>query len=815
MGQGPDSEDFRGLGHACLAEGRFQDACAVFEEAVEAAQTKEDLADAYLGWGLALSRLERYVEAIGKYEKAIQIEEDYAEAYLNWGNNLIRLKRYGEAIEKYQKAIQIKEDLAEAYVGWGNVLSRLKRYDEATEKYGQAVQIKENYAEAYYNWGLALDRLKRYEEAIENYEKAIQIKEDFADAYLVWGNALSGLERYEEAIEKYGQAIQIEENYAEAYHNWGLALDHLKRFEEAIERYEKAIQIKEDYAGAYLNLSNALDRLKRCEEAIEKYEKAVQIKEDDAEAHVGWGFALDSLRRYEEAIEKYQKAIQIKEDYAEAYLGWGVALASLKRYEEAIEKCEKTRQVDAYNPYPVHVMANLYTVRGMYREAWERWESALYVYRRAHKKKTDLCGTAEFFRNYGNVLRGAFERLDEAEHVYNEGLKFDQNHVGILAGLVQLHLARADKDAAQTSRHYWDAREACQKAEQELTRRLKKHEDSDTRFQLGQLCLLSGRYDDAEIHLLKALDQKREEAEIYSSLGVVRNHKGDFQEAARYFEQAWLRDPDDLTTWSNLAEAYLRENLKDKAEAAYKAILRTAPGTVEAHIGLGEVYLAMGGDDEYVYDQAIRCFDAALEMADSTGGSKRLKRKDRAAVLYSRACARVMFYEKSPMTMTDERPLQQSLEDFKECRRLDRDNYKAERAKEKLTKRLSRPVMRWFTDKVAPAAVFGLAAVVFILSQLNFFFRNQWNFYGGGADKLIEGAGSYALLTFGSLLFMVVALYLPQILKLKVGGIELEKKPFEDIKTPVSLGITWEKKPLETGIRAFISPDAPRYNFSD
>jgi hypothetical protein len=59
-----------------------------------------------------------------------------------------------------------------------------------------------------------------------------------------------------------------------------------------------------------------------------------------------------------------------------------------------------------------------------------------------------------------------------------------------------------------------------------------------------------------------------------------------------------------------------------------------------------------------------------------------------------------------------------------------------------------------------------------------------------GKAKIIESVGSYALLTFGSLIFMVAGLYLPQILKLKVGGIELEKKPVEQITTSVSLGIT-------------------------
>ena len=52
----------------------------------------------------------------------------------------------------------------------------------------------------------------------------------------------------------------------------------------------------------------------------------------------------------------------------------------------------------------------------------------------------------------------------------------------------------------------------------------------------------------------------------------------------------------------------------------------------------------------------------------------------------------------------------------------------------------------------------------------------------------------YFLLTFGSLTFSLISLYLPQLLKLKIGGtgIEIEKSSIDQIKTsqiPTSLGI--------------------------
>lgn len=95
-----------------------------------------------------------------------------------------------------------------------------------------------------------------------------------------------------------------------------------------------------------------------------------------------------------------------------------------------------------------------------------------------------------------------------------------------------------------------------------------------------------------------------------------------------------MLDPDNLTIWSNLAEAYLKLNMKNKAETEYKAILGITQGHIESHIGLGEVYTAMGDDgDGDMFDSAIHHFCEGIKLAKSMEkdskspkrGSKRLK----------------------------------------------------------------------------------------------------------------------------------------------------------------------------------------------
>ena len=649
----------------------------------------------------------------------------------------------------------------------GNDFYQQGNYREACNSYQKATEIDPNFADAYFKWGNVLADLKKYEEAIEKYQKVIEIDTNYADAYFKWGNVLADLKRYEEAIEKYQKAIDIEANYAIAYNNWGAALADLKKYEEAIEKYQKVIEIDPNYANAHYNWGIALAGLKKYEEAIEKFRKAIDIEANYAIAYNNWGIALIKLKRYEEAIEKYQKVIKIDPNYANAHYNWGNALGDLKRYKEAIEKYQKAIQTDADYTYAYNNIAYYLWKQGKYKASYEKWENARNVFEQTKQKAKDS-NNADYFYYFGYMLHGVFGELNEAEKIYNEGLELDHNHIDILTGLVNLYLEKKDEDTEEKTTAHWKAWELYKKAEGILKDQLNTAEDALTFLQLGQLHLTMEEYAEAERYLQDALEKDRESAEPYTYLGVLYTRKEDFKMAVQYFESALRRDPDNLTIRSNLAEAYLKAELMYKAEVEYKKILKITLGHVESHLGLGEVYTAMGdAEDEDMYDQAIYHFTEGIKIAQSKKGSKILRKKELAAVLYSRGYARVKLYEASK-TIRDESLLHDALKDFKDCFHTDQDHHKARRAKEKIEKMHSRYSPQRLTERVGPLVISLPSLTVFILTQGSFFF--------GKPIESLDSVGYYALLTFGLLIFMVAGLSLPQLLTLKVAGIELEKK---------------------------------------
>jgi tetratricopeptide (TPR) repeat protein len=276
---------------------------------------------------------------------------------------------------------------------------------------------------------------------------------------------------------------------------------------------------------------------------------------------------------------------------------------------------------------------------------------------------------------------------------------------------------------------------------------------------------------------------------------VLNTRKKDFAKAIKNFSDAFKLSPDDLNVWSNLAEAYVKfaaadnadSGLKEKAETEFKRILEVAPHHVESIIGLGEVYKAMGDatKDEDLYTRAIEQFDLGIQIADSDTGSKRLKKKDRAAALYSAGYAKVKLYEAA--AAKDESLLHDASDYFRRSIDNDPENFNAMRAFDRIDKRLKRFTSQRAVERFGPRIILLGTATIFTVAQISVI--KHWPM----ADL---GPTNYTLLSFGSLLFAVAGLSLPQLLKLKVPGIELEKSVVEQIAPAGALGILGKGKGL-------------------
>jgi hypothetical protein len=336
-------------------------------------------------------------------------------------------------------------------------------------------------------------------------------------------------------------------------------------------------------------------------------------------------------------------------------------------------------------------------------------------------------------------------------------------------------------------------------------------------------------HQEAESYLLKALEKNSDIANIYTCLGTVSVSKENFREATDYFKKALKITPGDLDVWSNLAEAYLKLKQLSQAESEYRKILGIAPCNVESHIGLGEVYIEMGDEGESdLYSQAIKHFDKAIKISNEREGSKIFNKKELSGIYYLRGYARVKIYE-NLVGIKDGHLLLEAQGDFAKCIDKDPENYKGITAHKKLEKQMEIQTIQSFTNVFGAGIIWFSSILILGITNLVFwqpFLSNNQNNKVSvsqpspqpiktpnaspnsknstqsqtkiDVNKTSEpnriNTTEYFLLTFGSLTFSLISLYLPQLLKLKIGGtgIEIEKSSIDQIKTsqiPTSLGI--------------------------
>lgn len=584
------------------------------------------------------------------------------------------------------------------------------------------------------------------------------------------------------------------------------------KYAEAVDAYKKALADLEQSGKSappevYSDMGEAFEGLRRYREAIDCYQKAAtQYDKQVCEARCKYANLTarqksatennDELKAKQEAHDELEKA---EGDYVDTCNDMGSAYQSLGQYDEAIEQFRLAIKRGEKYPYAHHNLATVFQLQGRYHEAMTKFRDAEQRYRKLAGKAKEEKWVGHFLY-FGNLLHEVFGDFAGAAEAYEAGLKVDGDHTGILTSQVALYLERRDECVKERNANSLAARSASEKAKNSLTKILSITDDFETLITMGELALTVEEYGKAEDPLTEAFSKNeafdadvKKSARPATDLGVLCMRREEFKEAIQHFETAVEMEIYDLSMRSNLAEAYLKDKQLEEAEKQFQRVLQTAPDHVESRIGLARVYAAFGetGDPD-MYDAAIDQYSKAITLAMRNTGSKRLKKKELAAVLYSRGYARVKFCEASKSK--DRGLLYPARVDFSDSLEMDPELFKAKRAVDKIDKVLPRRTPQGLLEKWGPLVILGFSTFVFLLSQLgivlSFMDKSKPPLLGALDQARYLHVNEYVALTFGSLLLMVASCYLPQLLKLKVPGIELEKTVVDQTTSVGTVGIS-------------------------
>ena len=171
----------------------------------------------YYAWGVALSQLEQYEQAIIRYQKVLAIEPEHIWSHVFMGYAYVKLQKPDEAFTECETVLKLlksphaeKKQKAAAHALCGLAEIGFKRPESAIEQCQTALIIRKREDWAYWCLGDALVLLNKPEEAVIQYEKAANLKKENAFYYYKWGQALAKLEKNEAAIMQYEKAIAFD-----------------------------------------------------------------------------------------------------------------------------------------------------------------------------------------------------------------------------------------------------------------------------------------------------------------------------------------------------------------------------------------------------------------------------------------------------------------------------------------------------------------------------------------------------------------------------------------------------------------------------
>jgi len=235
------------LGRVYRGTGRYQEAAAEFEQAIEQEPTNDR---AYMELATTYSRLGNAAQAEATYRRAIKLRPRYWASY-NWlGVFYYQRAQYREATEMFQQVVALAPDnarglynLAAAYIGEG-------RYSDAITVLQHSIAVRPE-ATAFTDLGNAYFYLRRFAEATSAYEQAVKL--DPADM-LLWWNLGDGYywtpEKRNQAGGAYQRAVSLAENKLkinpkDAYVLGILAICHAMLGEKkaALEALQRALRL--------------------------------------------------------------------------------------------------------------------------------------------------------------------------------------------------------------------------------------------------------------------------------------------------------------------------------------------------------------------------------------------------------------------------------------------------------------------------------------------------------------------------------------------------------------------------------------------
>ena len=575
----------------------------------------------------------KYKEASLLYRRALKKDARFAEAWYQLGLTNNQLGNYADARKDFARAMDLDPANTDAMVRLGDLDLLFYAADQKGNKELLAdlkdlarrllKKDKQSYDGLRFSGELALIS-KDLKTAIQRFEEANQARPHQRELVLALAQALQSDGREERAVELAAETIEHDKAAGAIYDLLYTTYLRTHRLELAEEILQKKVANNPREGVYVMQLAfhyYMTGRRPEMQATLQRLTAAPNVF-PDARLQVGDCYAR--IREFDRALSEFELGEKANPKSRRVYQKKRVeVLASQGRSEAAAGLLKEILRDDPKDTEAIALKATLGIARG---DPQELKQAISELEPLARKMAANPLVHYNLGRAY---MASGLAGLEPARAQFTEALRIDPRHMAALLGLAEVELARGEtaqavaqaeqvlsRDPANLSAlrlraQGWMKMAEYAKARADLSSVLAMNPKSnDARFELGQLDLQEGRFEEAEGEF-QALTEAGDARGITGAVDC-RVRQQQWGQAIQIIQQQLGKEPGSEGYRLTLANLLLRAGNYDEATAQFQILLNRNRNSEQLYLGLGEAQAQLGD----VRD-ALAAFESARRLAPS------------------------------------------------------------------------------------------------------------------------------------------------------------------------------------------------------
>ncbi|MEJ2610150.1 MAG: tetratricopeptide repeat protein [Candidatus Thiodiazotropha sp.] len=573
--------------------------------------------------------------------------------YFDKGMELFDQGNYSKARLEFKNVLQIDPKDADAYFMFGQLEEKEGNWSKAYALYFRAVELNPDHIDAQVRLGTIYAMAGKTDNALAAAETALKIDPTHSAAMVLRGFVLARTGKSEAAIDEVQSAIKSDPSNEEAASLLSELYANQGDLDRAIQIAKDSLAQNRERVASYLLLARLYAKADQGEKVISVLKDLIALKPEELQNRIELAAYYKAKGKASEAESVLRQAVKDLPDNDEAKLG----LISFLKSNDEKKSAESLLQeyASSSDSYVFKLeLAKHYISENRKEEAYKELSDII-----------DRAGLTEYGLKARTMKASALIKdgsNEEASQMIEEVLGADPKHKDALLVRAGLSLVSDDpdkgiadlrillrEDPSYVKAYRLKARAHLKKGEIELARQSLEEaikiqpQESAANFELVQLLIKTGKFDDASTVLQKMrqftpndLSVLRGLAMVYDKLkkwdelssiakvmqsehkenplgyyyqGISLQGKGKMSDSITEFSKALKRKPGSIEVLVALAKSYFATKHSDEALKQVKSAVDSDPKHFSAFNLMGEIHLSLKQ-----FKEADAAFNQALSI---------------------------------------------------------------------------------------------------------------------------------------------------------------------------------------------------------